>query len=59
MSMMESFIVIFVKSFNHVPSAKEKEEILLFLQGYELPTVIGTFLLEFQMLWTHVDDQEN
>ena len=47
MSTLESMLVILAKTMIATPTKREKDKILNILQGWELPTVIGTMILEF------------
>ena len=59
MSVIESMLTLFARAVTTNTTQREKDEIANLLRGWEIPTILGTLLLEFQMVWTHVEDLEN
>jgi hypothetical protein len=52
-------LVILAKIINATPTKMERNENQHILLGCELPNFIGIMILEFQMLWKHVEDNYN
>jgi len=59
MSVIESMLTLFARAVTTNTTQREKDEITNLLRGWEIPTILGTLLLEFQMILTHVEDLEN
>ena len=52
-------LTLFARAVTTNTTQREKDEITNLLRGWEMPAILGTLLLEFQMVWTHVEDLEN
>lgn len=54
-STIESVLILFANTLKGEATEGEKESIRELLSGHEIPTLIGTAIVEVSLLWNHID----